>query len=87
MIFLIVKTKDEQIIKNFIELLTNIYAFSFRYDNLMVQLLKSIKPLFININQKSINDMEDELNIINVILYFMKDLIKREEDILKKKFY
>ena len=84
MIFLISKTKDEQITKNYIELLTNIYAFSFRYDNLMVQLLKSIKPLLININQKSINDMDNELNIINVLLYFMKELIKKEEDILKK---
>ena len=43
MIFLISKTKDEQITKNYIELLTNIYAFSFRYDNLMVQLLNLIK--------------------------------------------
>ena len=83
MLYPIVKTKDETILKNYIELLTYIYIFSFRYENLMVQLLKYIKPLLININQKSINDIEFELDIGHVILYFMKELIKREENILQ----
>ena len=83
MILLIVKTKDEAILKNYIELLTNIYIFSFRYDNLMIQLIKSIKPLLININQKSINDIDIETDIVHIILYLMKELIKKEEHALQ----
>ena len=91
--FIIVKMKNEEIIKNYIELLSNIYMFSFGYQNLMSQLLKIFEPLLLNLNKKTIKEIASEIDIIQFILNFIKDLINREnqiwkdEIILKEGFY
>ena len=75
--------RDEQIKKIYIELLTNIYIFSFRYDNLMTNLLKIIEPLFLNIDKKDFREINNELYKITIILGFINELIKREDKTLQ----
>ena len=81
---IISKMKNEQIKCNFIELITNIYSFSFRNDNMMNQLLKLIEPLLLNLDKKSINEIDSEINLIHLILSFMKELSKKEIQIFDK---
>ena len=50
---IITKMKDDKIKKNYCELLSNIYIFSFRYENLMTQLLKLLEQLLLNIDKKN----------------------------------
>ena len=91
--YIIVKMKNEEIVKNYLELLSNIYMFSFGYQNLMSQLLKIFEPLLLNLNKKTIKEIDSEIDIIQLILNFIKDLINREhqiwkdEIILKEGFY
>ena len=82
--YITIKMKDDKIKKNFCELLTNIYIFSFKYENLMSQLLKLIEPLLLNIDKKYKEEINSEIEIINFILCFIKDLNKREEKLLKE---
>ena len=91
--YIIVKMKNEEIMKNYLELLSNIYMFSFGYQNLMSKLLKIFEPLLLNLNKKTIKEIDSEIDIIQFILNFIKDLINREnqiwkdEIILKEGFY
>ena len=82
LIFILVKMKNEEIITNFKELLCNIYIFSFNNKNLMSQLLKIIQPLLLNIDKKSMVEINLEIDIVSFIISFIKELIKREEQIL-----
>ena len=84
LIFSISKMKNPEIINNFIDLLTNIYTFSFRYDNIMNPLLKILEPLFINIKLKQFEDIKYELNICNFPIKLLNALIKKEEDIINE---
>ena len=84
LIFLISKMKKREVINTFIELLKNIYCFSFRYNNLMNPMIKILEPLFININFKTIDDIDKELNIVEFPLKFLIGLIEKEENILKE---
>ena len=84
LIYIIVKMKDNQINNNFIELISNIYMFSFGYENMMLQMLKIIEPLLMNMNKKSIEEIDSELNIIHFIFDFINELIKREDILFKE---
>ena len=84
LIFIISKMKNWEIIKNFVELLTNIYAFSFRYDNIMNPIIKILEPLFINLNLKTIEEINNELFISNFPLKLLNGLIDKEVNIKKE---
>ena len=84
LIFIISKMKNIEIINNFVELLSNIYAFSFKYNNIMNPIVKILEPLFININLKKIEEINNELNISHFPLKLLKELIEKEEKIIKE---
>ena len=92
--YIISKTKSNGLKNNFIELLTDIYNFSFKYENIMRPMVKQIEPLFKNINKKNIKQMNDELNLIDFSLSLLNSLINKENQIkltnsclLKNGFY
>ena len=76
-----IKSKD--IINNYINLLCNIYSFSFKYDNMMKPIIRQIGALFINLNKKNISDINKELNTIDFSLSFLDSLIDKESQLLK----
>ena len=78
------KMKNREIKANYIELITNIYNFSFRNENLMSQLLKLIEPILLNLDKKMVKEINSELDLIHLILNFMKVLFKKENQILEK---
>ena len=84
LIFIISKMNNIEIINNFIELLTNIYSFSFRYNNMMTPLVKMLEPLLTNINLKKIEEINYEINISKFPLKLLNGLIDKEEKILKE---
>ena len=83
LILIISKMKNNEIINNFIGLLTNIYAFSFRYDNMMSQIIKILEPLLININIKKLEEINAELIVSSFPLKLLNGLIQKENIILK----
>ena len=82
--FIISKTKCKDITNNFINLLVNIYIFSFKYKNIMRPMAKLLNQLFININKKTVKQINDELNLSDFSLLFIDSLINKEKEILKK---
>ena len=76
--FIISKIKLQEVKNNFINLLTNIYIFSFEYKNLMSSIVKQTEPLFINIHKKNINKLQDELNYHDFSLTLLDSLINKE---------
>ena len=88
LIHIIIKTKAKfaEIYTNFLELLTNIYAFRFQNINLMQPLIKSLQNLFININKKKLEDFSQELILANFPLNFINSLILEESNVFSKDF-
>ena len=84
LVFIISKMKNFEIFNNFIELLSNIYAFAFRYNNLMNPIIKILEPLFINLNLKAIEEINNELNISNFPIKLLNGLIDKEAKIKKE---
>ena len=84
LVYIIIEMKEEKIIKNFIELLTNIYIFSFDYKNVMCKLLKILEPLLLNIDKKYLKEIDLEIDLINFIIRFLQELDEREEKLFKK---
>ena len=84
---IISKTKLKDIKKNFIDLLTNVYIFSFEYNSLMSPMIKQLEPLFINIHKKNINQIENELDFHDFSLILLDSLINKEKEILKNNFF
>ena len=82
--FIISKIKSKDIKNNFINLLTNIYILSFDYHNLMVPIIKQLEPLFININKKNINQIDEELGSLDIPLSLLDSLIKKEIEIYQR---
>ena len=82
--YIISKMKSKEITDNFIYLLSNIYIFSFKYENLMSPMARQIEPLFFNINKKNINKINEELNLSDFSLSLLDSLIDKEDQILKK---
>ena len=82
--YIISKIKSDDIKNNFINLITDIYSFSFKYNNGMRQTLQLLEPLFININKKKLNQIKNEINISDLTLSFINSLISKEKIITKK---
>ena len=80
---IISKLKSNHIKNNFINLLTDIFSFSFNYKNCMGPTLQLLSPLFININKKNLNEIKNDINISDFTLSFIDSLIKNEQQILK----
>ena len=81
--FIISKTKSKDITNNFLNLLVNIYNFAFKYNNIMRPMAKQLNQLFININKKTIKQINDELNLSDFSLLFINSLINKEKELLK----
>ena len=81
--YIISKTKLNDIKNNFIKLITDIYYFSFKYNNGMRPTLQLLEPLFININKKELHQFKNELNIPDFTLSFINSLISKEKIIIK----
>ena len=80
---IISKSKSNDIKNSFINLLTDIYSFSFKYKNCMRPTLQLLSPLFININKKDLNEIKNDLNISDFTLSFIDSLVKKEKQLLK----
>ena len=83
-IFIISKMKKVEITDNLIELLANIYSFSFKYENMMNSIIKILEPLLINLNIKKFEVINSELNISNFPIKLLNKLDEKEEMILKE---
>ena len=81
--YIISKTKLNDIKNNFIKLITDIYYFSFKYNNGMRPTLQLLEPLFININKKELHQIKNELNISDFTLSFINSLISKEKILIK----
>ena len=79
--------KSKDIINNYLDLLSNIYIFSLENQNLMGPIIKQLEPLFININKKNINQIENELNITDFSISLINTLVDKESHILKNNLY
>ena len=75
---IVLNTNSESIIQNYFELLSNIYAFSFEYKNIMRPLLKQTEPLFVDLNKKNLDRINYELHISNFSLSLINSLINKE---------
>ena len=82
--YIITKIKSNDIEKIFLNLLTNIYSFDFCYDNCMRPFLKLLEPLFFNLNNKNIGEINDGLRITDFSLNFINALINKENELSKK---
>jgi hypothetical protein len=82
--YIISKTKSESLEKNYINLLSDIYAFSFKLDNSMNPNLKLLSPLFINIQKKNIKQIKNEIKLSDISLSFIKSVIQKESSVLRK---
>ena len=76
--------KSNDLTNIFIDLLTNIYFFQFNYDNGMKPTLKLLEPLFFNLNNKHIDEIQNELEIIDFTLNYISALNNKEKEILLK---
>ena len=85
--YIITKMKSPDITNNFIELLTNIYAFQFKYVNCMKPTLKLLEPLLLNINNKKLHELKEGLDITDFTLNFINSLNSKEKEILEKNPY
>ena len=82
---IIMKTNSDIIIKKYLDLISDIYSFNFRYKNLMRPLLKQFEPLFINLNKKDLKEINDELYCSNFTLELISILINKENKIASEK--
>ena len=64
------------------DLLTNIYYF--KYENVRRSMMRQLEPLFININEKKIKQLESDINLSDFSISLMNSLIRKEDKILKK---
>ena len=78
------RIKSIDVTNIFIDLLTNIYFFQFNYDNGMKPTLKLLEPLFFNLNNKNIDEIQNELEIIDFSLNYINALNNKEKLILLK---
>ena len=83
-VFIISKMKKIEITDNLIELLANIYSFSFKYENMMNSIIKILEPLLINLNIKKLEVINSELNISNLPIKLLNKMNEKEEMILKE---
>ena len=79
--YIIIKTKSN-VIKNFLNLLSTIYAFDFEYINGIKPTFQLMKPIFMNINRKKSNEIENELELTEFSLNYLNELINKESKLL-----
>ena len=77
------KMKPSEISKHLIDFLTNIYLFSFGYENSMKPILKLIEPLVLNLNNKELNEIQNELELSGFSLDYINELNNKENILLK----
>ena len=77
------KMKSTEISKYLIDLLTNIYFFSFNYENSMKPILKLIESLVLNLNNKELDEIESELKLSGFTLDYINELNNKENILLK----
>ena len=80
--YIINKIKSNDITNHFLNLLSNIYSFEFRYINGIKPTIKLIEPLFLNITKKTIDEIKNELDLTDFSLNYLNALIKQEKKIL-----
>ena len=81
---IITKIKSKEVTNTFINLLVNIYAFHFGYDNCMKPNLRLFEPLFLSLNNKKINEISNELELSDFTLKYLNGLINKEKEISNK---
>jgi len=84
---IVLRTNSDKVIKNYLDLISDIYSFNFRYENLMRPLLKQLEPLFINLNKKEITHINDELLFSNFSIELINSLINKENNFLSEKIF
>ena len=77
--YIITKMKSAEISNQFFNLLTNIYSFSFNYENSMKPILKLIEPLLLNLNNKNLEEFLNELELADFPLDYLNALNKKEK--------
>ena len=82
--YIITKIHSTEITNIFIDLLTNIYFFNFNYDNGMKPTLKLLEPLFLNLNNKNVEEIKNELEITDFTLNYINALNAKEKEVLLK---
>ena len=82
--YIITKINSDDIKNIYMNLLTSIYSFEFHYENSMKPILKLLEPLFFNLNNKNIEDINDGIKISDFSLNYLNALINKEKEILQK---
>ena len=85
--YILLKTKSKDFKNNFINLLADIYSFSFSYENCMRPILQLLEPLFININKKNLNQIKNELSISDFSISLLNSFINKEKTTLNNNSY
>ena len=80
---IIIKIKSSKIINNFLNLLSTIYSFDLDYINGIKQIYQLLKPIFLNINNKTGEEIKNELELTEFVLNYLNELIKKESKILE----
>ena len=76
---IISKMNSSEINNYFINLLSNIYSFSFHYENCMKSILKLFEPLILNLNNKNLDEIHSELELSDFILNYLEGLNNKEK--------
>ena len=83
LIIIIIRMKSPEIKDHFLNLLLNIYSFSFKYENSMKIILKLTEPLLLNLNNKNLDEIKNEFSLSEFILNYIDVLNNKEKEILK----
>ena len=82
--YIIIKMKSSEISNYFLNLLTNIHYFSFNYENSMKPMLKLIEPLFFHLNNKNLDEIYNELELVDFTLNYLNALNNKEKTTLRE---
>ena len=85
--YIIIRMKSDIITEVFLNLLSNIYYFSFYYENCMKSILKFTEPLLLNLNKKNLDEIHNELDLSDFILNYINALNNKEKEIFKSNSY
>jgi hypothetical protein len=82
--YIIIKMESSEISNYFLNLLTNIHYFSFNYENNMKPMLKLIEPLFFHLNNKNLDEIYNELELVDFTLNYLNALNNKEKTTLRE---
>ena len=80
--YIINKINSDEITNHFLNLLSNIYSFEFGYINGIKPTITLIEPIFLNTNNKTIDEIKNDLDLTDFSLKYLNALIKQEKKIL-----